>query len=100
MVIVRNVFQVKFGKSKEAVSLFKEATAVASRLGMSQPHSRLLTDVTGDFYTLVLEHGFETLGEFEESSRKLMAHPEWQAIYGRILPLLDGGRREILNLVQ
>ena len=56
--------------------------------------------MVGDFYTLVIEHGFANMAEWETSSQKLMASPEWQALYGKILPLLGGGRREILNLVE
>ena len=56
MVVVRNVFQLKFGKAKEAVALMKEGLAIQKRAMTDVEFStRVLTDVTGPFYTLVLE---------------------------------------------
>ena len=59
MVIIRNVFRLKFGKAREAVALFKEGIAIQKRAGAGQEFStRLLTDVTGPFYTVVLPTTF------------------------------------------
>jgi hypothetical protein len=56
MVVVRNVFRLKFGKTREAVALVKEGLAIQQRvLSGVEFSTRLLTDVTGPFYTLVLE---------------------------------------------
>jgi hypothetical protein len=56
MIVVRNVFQLKFGKAKEAVALLKEGLAIQKKaLSGVEFSTRVLTDVTGPFYTLVLE---------------------------------------------
>ena len=56
MIVIRNVFRLKFGKAREAVALFKEGIAIQKRVGAGMDFStRLLTDVTGPFYTVVLE---------------------------------------------
>ena len=58
MVVIRNVFHLKFGKAREAVALFKEGIAIQKKLGASagiDVSSRLLTDLSGPFYTVVLE---------------------------------------------
>jgi hypothetical protein len=100
MILVRNVFQLKFGQAKEATALWKEGAALGDRLGFARGKSRILTDLAGaPFYTLVFENEFENLGEYERSAQSLMSHPEWQAWYARALPHLEGGRREILNIV-
>ena len=54
MIIVHNVFRLKFGKAREAVALMKEGIALQKSLGVDV-NQRLLTDVTGPFYTLILE---------------------------------------------
>ena len=56
MIVIRNVFRLKFGKAREAVALFKEGLAIQKRVGAGLEFStRLLTDVSGPFYTVVLE---------------------------------------------
>ena len=54
MILVRNVFRLKFGKTKEAVALMKEGLAIQKRAGAPYTY-RILTDLTGPFYTMVLE---------------------------------------------
>jgi len=40
MIVVRNVFQLKFGKAREALALWKEGRALFQRLGMPMEKSR------------------------------------------------------------
>ena len=54
MIVIRNVFQLKFGKAREALAVMKEGVAIQKRLA-ADVSARLLTDVTGPHYTLVLE---------------------------------------------
>ena len=54
MIVARNVFQLKFGKAREALAVMKEGLAIQKRLG-SDASYRLLTDLTGPHYTLILE---------------------------------------------
>ena len=100
MILVRNVFQVKFGKAKEAIDLWKEGVEIGRRAGFGGIQARILTDVAGaEFYTTVIEFTYESLGEFETTSKTVMGNAQWQAWYAKIQPLLVGGRREILNIV-
>ena len=98
MIVVRNVFRLKFGRAKEAVELWKEGLALTKRLGFTAK-SRVLTDVVGQFYTLVFENSFESLSDFENSSKKLMSNSEWQAWYQKASGLIESGHREILNVI-
>jgi hypothetical protein len=61
--------------------------------------ARLLTDVTGPFYTLVLEFEFENLAEMENASREMMKQPGWQESYQKFSTAVDSGRREIFTIV-
>ena len=64
MIVVRNVFQLKFGKAREAVAVMKEGVAIQKRLA-AEGSARLLTDVTGRHYTLVLEMTLPNLAALE-----------------------------------
>jgi len=100
MIVVRNVFQLKFGKTREAVALFKEGIALMRKPGAGQVPTRLLTDVAANFYTVVLENTFASLAEFENSGKELMSQDAWRAWYQKIQPLVDSGRREIFSVVE
>jgi hypothetical protein len=99
MIIVRNVFRLKFGRSKDALQLWKEGLALNQRLGFVGRSPRLLTDITGDFYTLVFEMAFDSLGEYERSAKEVMGKAEWQAWYRKIPEVTESGHREIFNVV-
>jgi NIPSNAP len=99
MIVVRNVFQLKFGKAKEAVELWKEGLGLAKRLGFAAKSSRVLTDLVGQYYTLVFESTFESLSDFESSAKTIMSNPEWSAWYAKVVAITESGHREILNVV-
>jgi hypothetical protein len=101
MVVIRNVFRLKFGKAREAVALFKEGIAIQKRVGAGIDFStRLLTDVTGPFYTVVLEITVPNMATFEGAAPQLMRDKDWQANYQQITPLVESGSREIFTLVE
>ena len=99
MIIVHNVFRLKFGKAREAAALMKEAIAIQKRLGV-EAGQRLLTDVTGPFYTLILELTLPNLAAAETTLSKVMGDKEFHANYEKFAPLVESGHREIFNVVQ
>jgi hypothetical protein len=101
MVVIRNVFRLKFGKAREAVPLFKEGLAIQKKVGAGIDFStRLLTDVTGPFYTVVLEITVPNLAAFEAAAPQLMGDKDWQANYQKIGSLVESGYREVFTLVE
>ena len=97
MILVRDIFQVKFGKMKDAKEVWKEMFKVMPASGQGKP--RLLTDLTGQYYTLVLESTFKDLTDYEAFSRKEMGGPAVGALYQKFVLLVDSGRREIFTIV-
>lgn len=97
MIVVRDIFQVEPEQMKLAKSLLKKQREIGQRLGHKL--SRVLTDLTGDYYTLILEFEFDGLGEYEASLKRVLADPEFQKEYGKFRPLIRGGRREIFTVV-
>jgi hypothetical protein len=103
MVVIRNVFRLKFGKAREAVALFKEGIAIQKRIGAGAGldfPTRLLTDVTGPFYTVVLELTVPNLAAFEGAAPQLLGDKDWQANYQKLGSLVESGSREIFTLVE
>jgi hypothetical protein len=97
MIVVRNTFQLKFGKSREAVALWRKGKPLIEK--GSKAKVRLLTDITGRFYTMVLEMEFKSLAEFERGHGSTAASAAWRGWYKRFSALAESGSREIFNVV-
>jgi hypothetical protein len=101
MIVIRNVFRLKFGKAREAVALFKEGHAIQKRVGAGMDfQTRMLTDVTGPFYTVVVEVSVPSLAEFEAAAPRLMGDKDWQANYQKVAALVESGHREVFSVVE
>lgn len=98
MIVVRNVFQLRFGVAREALALWQEGIGYLQR-SPGVKDVRLLTDVTGPFYTLVLESTHESLAGMEQDMRDSSESEEWHAWYSRFTPLVMSGHREVLSVV-
>jgi hypothetical protein len=99
MIVVRDVFQLKVGKAKEAKTLFQEVTALMKKYGM--PQGRALTDLTGSYYTFVWETTYPNLAAWEGAMSDPKGAEEFSAWYQKFAPLLEtGGRREIFTVVE
>jgi len=98
MIVVRNVFRLRFGAAKEAKALWREGRAIAARLGGGP--QRALVDVTGPFYTMVLEATYPSLAAWESEGQLAMAAEEWKQWYARFVPLIESGYREVFSEVE
>jgi hypothetical protein len=98
MIVVRDVFQLKFGKAREAQALWQEGRQFMQH-GDKVKDVRILTDLAGGpYYTLVMETSYDSLAAFEGEMRDTL-NDEWRAWYQRFVPLVESGRREIFNVV-
>ena len=97
MILVRNVFQLKFGKAREATALIKESEAMMKRHGGAP--TRFLSDLTGQFYTLVMEISYDSLSAMENAQRDVMGAKEFAEWYQKFTPLVESGYREIFTIV-
>ncbi len=96
MILVRDIFQVKFGRMKEALDAWKEMEKASPM--PPESHPRMLTDLTGEYYTLVMETTFKDLAEFEKGLHREMKGMG-DLYHRKFVPLVDSGRREIFNVV-
>lgn len=98
MILVRDIFQLKFGKAKEAKALAKEGGEIDKKYGYGP--SRFLTDLTGPYYTLVMESTYENLAAYEKAMKDTMSAKEFGEWYQKFIPLVESGRREIFTIVE
>lgn len=98
MVISRTVFQLEFGAARQAVELMRQSAQIGARLGLPGEW-RLLTDVTGEMYTLVMEVGVERLSLFEEGQGRLFADAQHQDIRAKMNPLVRSARKDLFQVV-
>lgn len=98
MIVVREVFQLHYGKAREAIALVKEM-AKASHVMTANP-PRLLTDAVGRYYTLVMESEYPSLAAFEKALTEEFAAGDMRELNARFVPLVMEGRREIFRVVE
>jgi hypothetical protein len=97
MIQVREVFQLHFGRAREAIALAREGIAIEEK--HNGVRSRLLTDVTGEYYTLIMEAEYASLAAFEEALARGTGNDEFRAWYPRFAPLVRSGRRDVFRIV-
>ena len=79
MILVRLVFQAKFGRAAEVVAGFKQAAEIARSAGEKGPrHIRILTDLSGPFDTVIQELEYDSLDDFMKAQAAMFADPRWQ----------------------
>ena len=98
MILVREVFSVDPDQMKRAKELMREFRMLSQKMG--QPVPRVMTDLVGDHYTMVMETEFPDMASFEKMLGRTFEAPEWQQFYPNFRKLLRGpGRREIFSLL-
>lgn len=95
MILIRNVFQLKFGKAKEAREALKKLNDVNLTLG--HPKGRILSDVTGTSYTFVLEMEIENFAKMDDFA-EAFGNSAWQSAYREFVPFVESGYREIFTV--
>jgi len=97
MYIVREIFQLQFGRYKEAKALIDKGL----KEGVLTPPagSRILTDFTGEGYRLILESPYRSLGDFETDMQKEMRSSGWHEWYDQFKMLIRNSDREILKQI-
>ena len=94
MIVVRNSFIAKPGQANQLAAHLKEM-AKAGNLR----NARVLTDFTGDFNHVVMEHEVESASEFEEMFKRYSSEPEMREKAKGYTELWNTGRRELFRIV-
>lgn len=94
MIVVRGVFQARYGKGDELVRLFKEGRA----MWPDERHARILTDLSGPFFTVVNEAEYDNFAAWEADAARMFGDARFAAWFERMTPLVESGRREFYNV--
>jgi hypothetical protein len=92
MIVVRNTFTAKPGQAGKLVAQMKE---VAGAGGLK--NLRFMTDLVGDFNTVVMEHEVESIAEFESLMQKYATDPQMRDKAKGYTDLWITGKRELFR---
>ncbi len=95
MILVRQVFQVKYGHMDKVLEALK---AAAESDMSSSGASRVLTDISGNNFTLVVETKAESLGAFWEGLQASFEDPEMAARAEPFMQYIESGHREFYTI--
>jgi len=98
MILVRIVFQTKWGRAQEVVDEFKQSEAMMRRVTGSNGRVRILTDLSGPFHTVVQEIEVESLAEWERQRAAMFSDPEFQQRQASSDLPFESGRLEFYTI--
>jgi hypothetical protein len=99
MILVRDVFQAKFGKIDELVALFKTMLDEApADMPAGFRNARILVDASGPFFTAVMETEFESMAQWEAAFSKMMSMQGPDDPTDRMNELVRSGYREFFRI--
>jgi hypothetical protein len=94
MIVVRGVYQAKYGKGDELVRLFQEAFAIWP----GGRNARILTDLSGPFFTVVTEAEYDSFSTWQAAGQAIFGDARFASWFERMTLLVEGGRREFYNV--
>jgi len=97
MLIIRDVFRCKPGKSRQVAEIFKEALKHLEGAGSVQG-GKVMIDLVADYWTVVAELEVKDLGAYERDMEAYASREEFRKIMAGYMELIDGGRREIYRV--
>jgi hypothetical protein len=98
MITVREIFRIQPEKMRECKVLVKEMMKIEGEVGMGP--SRAMTDLSGEYFTLVIETDHANLAEFEKRMQEGFTDERWREMYGKFRPMLRSGHREIYQVLE
>jgi hypothetical protein len=100
MLIVREVFTAKPGQASKLANLFKKMSAGDS-------NARVMTDLVGDYNTVVMEMQVESLDQFEKQMKEYRSgkpdpkmDPKTVEEMSKYTEMFLTGRREIFQIIE
>ena len=94
MYLIRECFQTKPGKAKELVKMFKAAVPHFEKTEGGKNY-RVMTDITGNYWTVVMDLEVDEIGAFITGLRQSTASPELKEILKGYTDLIVSGSRSI-----
>lgn len=100
MLVARQTFQAKYGQGDALVALLQELNTRMREDNPPGPHFRILTDASGPFFTVVSEVEVENFAAWETTFAQAMRRPWMGELFGRMMQLVESGRRDFYTVVE
>ena len=97
MIVERNEFLIKFGKIKEALVIWKEIIAELNKLE-DNTMLRILTDLTGQAYSLVIEFAIRDFVEIGLKNYQWGSNDKVAELYQKFVPLCKSSERTLYKI--
>ena len=98
MILVRQVFQVKWGQTQHVVDGMKQNVAMMHRISGGAGRARILTDLSGPFHTVVQEIEVQSLAVWESMRTKMFGDPEFHQLQSVGENPFESGRVEFYTI--
>ncbi|UCH60308.1 MAG: hypothetical protein JSV61_02215 [Anaerolineales bacterium] len=95
MILVRQVFQIKYGQMDKVLALLK---AAEESMQGSSYISRVLTDISGKNFTLVLEIKAESMEAWWNTMQQNFQDPERRAQSDPLMEYVESGYKEFYTI--
>ncbi len=96
MILVRAVFHAKLGKGGELAAMMAEGFRPVNE--RHSRRTRVLTDLSGQFDTVVLETVHDSLASWEQTRAEMFTTPEFQEAFARTTDLVVSGHQEYYTI--
>lgn len=94
-IIEQMTFRLKFGMTKEGCDIWRRILDAGKEGGL---RSRMLTDVTGESYTLIMEQSHRNMMEYGPHMSAWFSNETMKDLYARFIPLCDSSRRTLFKV--
>ena len=97
VVVVREAYRALKWQIRPAVSLLQRYGALLEDTGVGR-RPRILTDLSGEMFTAVIEIETDDLAVWEQTRRKLYQRPEFQVWFAQLSSTVESGQHEFYRV--
>ena len=97
MIIERNEFRLKFGQAKEAIAIWKEILEESKKIP-GVPEMRLLSDLSGPAYTLIVELHLKSFSDINMKNAVWDTTDKFRDLYQKFIPYCESANREFYKI--
>ena len=98
MIIVRDTFHCKFGMGDQVVAMLKRIVSENAGPGGRVKSARVMTDISGRFFTVVSELEMESVDDHQAMLRETFQRADFAQEFGGMTEAVDSGHREYYTL--
>jgi hypothetical protein len=98
MILVRNTYQLRFGRIDQAVDLFGRVPEIAARSGPAPLQLHALTDISGPMYTFVSDLVCRSLSEWDSLRSGFYEQPGFADWFKALQLITETGQHEFYTI--